>query len=166
MLKSLRKFYKNNRIYCILMIISVVCIISIGTGVIVYFITQNNSSPYGTRLTGLDDYSIDKDIKEVEAFYKAQEGVKNVDLRLQGKILYISIKFDDPVTLDQMQNAAISSLEKFTPENLEFFDLQFLFTRESYPAYFGSKSSSMKTIAWANYRIDSEETTTTTTKKK
>lgn len=166
MVKGFRKFYKNNRIYCILMLISIICILVLGVGVITYFVNQNTGNPYGKRLVEVDDHKLTDEEKKMTAYFKENESVKNTTIRLQGKIIYITVHFTDETTLETMQNIATGCLEILGQENLDFYDLQFLFTRDSYPAYAGSKSKAMQTISWANYNIDSEETTTTTTKKK
>ena len=54
MLKKFKEFYKRNRVYSILMLISLVCIVSILVGVIVYFIGQTSKDKYGNRLD--DDF--------------------------------------------------------------------------------------------------------------
>ena len=55
MLKKIKAFYKNNRVYSILMVISVICILSIVIGVILYFIGQTNKDKYGNRLEGIEN---------------------------------------------------------------------------------------------------------------
>lgn len=161
MFKKFKKFYKNNRIYCILMIISILCILSIGTSVIVYFVAQSNTSPYGERLNGIDDYDLGNSLSELETFYKEHTGVNNVLIRLQGKIIYITVDVADEIKNEEIQNIATSSLEKISEENRSFYDLQFIFTRSSYKPFFGSKISTNTNITWSNYSYDNEETTTT-----
>ena len=55
--KKLRAFYKNNRIYCILIMISLACLLLLGIGVIFYFIGQATSSSYGNRLDNIENYN-------------------------------------------------------------------------------------------------------------
>ena len=45
MIKKLKNFYKNNRIYSILMIISLFCLILMASGVVIYFVNQTDSKP-------------------------------------------------------------------------------------------------------------------------
>ena len=68
------------------MIISVLCILLVGTSVIVYFVAQSNSSPYGDRLEGLDEHKLGNTLSDLETFYKEQTGVNSATVRLQGKI--------------------------------------------------------------------------------
>ena len=69
MFKKFKKFYKYNRIYCILMMISLFCFLLMGTGVIVYFVSQINTSKYGSRLNGIDDFNQEEIIKKLENSY-------------------------------------------------------------------------------------------------
>ena len=52
-MKKLKGFYQNNRIYCILMIVSIVCIILIASAFVYYFIEQTRTDVYGKRLYGI-----------------------------------------------------------------------------------------------------------------
>lgn len=165
MFKGIRKFYKNNRIYCILMFISIICILGLSIGLISYFVKQNTGDPYGRRLIEVKNNDLGNALGDVEKYFKEQENVTGATVRLQGKIIYATVNVNDEVTLEAMQNIATGSLDKIEAEKKDFYDIQFLFTRKSYPAYMGSKSSANQTITWSNYNIDNEETTTTAAKK-
>lgn len=164
MFKKFKKFYKNNRIYCILMIISVLCILLIGTSVVIYFVAQSNTSPYGDRLEGIDEHELGNTLSDLEAFYKEQTGVNSATVRLQGKIIYVTVDVADEVKNEAIQNIATSSLEKIEEKNRSYYDIQFIFTRASYKPFFGSKISTNTNITWSNYSYDNEETTTTAKK--
>lgn len=168
MIKKIRKFYKNNRIYCILMLISLFCIILMGTAIVVYFIGQTSSSKYGNRLKGIDQYSVESELKKVENYYKENEKVEKANVWLEGKIIKIHCNVLKDLTNEDIQNLAIESLNNLTDEQKSFYDIQFIFEREELAPYFGSKSRMNTVISWANYSFTFEETTTTstTTKKK
>ena len=57
-MKKLKGFYQNNRIYCILMIVSIVCIILIASAFVYYFIEQTRTDIYGKRLYGIKSVKI------------------------------------------------------------------------------------------------------------
>ena len=57
-MKKLKGFYQNNRIYCILMIVSIVCIILIASAFVYYFIEQTRTDVYGKRLYGIEKYQM------------------------------------------------------------------------------------------------------------
>ena len=59
---AIKKFYRNNRIYCILMMVSFVCILLLGGSLVVYFINQARGDSYGVRLEGLKMDEVNKDI--------------------------------------------------------------------------------------------------------
>lgn len=160
MFKKIRKFYKNNRIYCILMLISIFCILLIGTSVIVYFVAQSNTSPYGHRLDGIEEHDLGNSLSDLESFYKEQKGVKSATVRLQGKIIYVTVEVEDVIKNEEIQNIATSSLEKIEEKNRSFYDMQFIFKRASYNPYLGSKISANTNITWTKYSYDTEETTT------
>ena len=51
--------------------------------------------------------------------------------------------------------------ERNTDGNTSYYDIQFIFLRESYTPYMGSKSSSNTIISWINYDFDTEDDTDT-----
>ncbi|MDE6141103.1 MAG: hypothetical protein K2G03_00730 [Bacilli bacterium] len=165
-MKKLKAFYRNNRIYCILMLVSLFCFILMGSAVIIYFVHQASSDKYGTRLDDIDSYPVSSELAQLETFYKESDGVKKATVRLQGKIIYVSVEVDAKLTVDEMQNIATESLTKLTEEQKSYYDLQFTFNRDGLAPYSGSKASSRTVITWSNYNIASDETTTTTTSKK
>lgn len=160
MFKKLKKFYKNNRIYCILMIISIICILVMGVSVCVYFYRQLTTDAYGTRLENIDKYDLGNSLSELESFYKTQEGVEDAKVRLQGKIIYVDVKMSPATKNEQIQSIATASLDKISEENRTYYDIQFMFTRENLSAYLGAKNSGNTNIVWTNFTYDTETTTT------
>ena len=77
-MKKLKGFYQNNRIYCILMLVSIFCIILIGVAFLVYFIDQTKNSEYGKRLYGIESVEITKD-KQNEIVNKIKENDEDPD---------------------------------------------------------------------------------------
>lgn len=141
------------------MMVSIFCFLLMGSAVIIYFISQATSSSYGTRLSDIKEYKVEAEIEELEKFYKDAKGVKTSKIRLQGKIIYINIEAEKSVTNEDIQNMANNCLEKLTTEQKAYYDIQFVFTRESFVPYFGSKSSNNTIISWTNYDLDSEDST-------
>ena len=164
MFKKLRKFYKNNRIYCILMIISILCILVMGVSVVVYFFNQMFTDSYGSRLENIEKYDLGNSLTDLENFYKSQEGVMEVSVRLQGKIIYLDVKVAETMKNEQIQTIATTRLDNISEANRGFYDIQFMFTREGLNPYLGAKNSGNTVIVWTNYTYDIE-TTTEQTKK-
>lgn len=159
MFKKLRKFYKNNRIYCILMIISILCILVMGVSVVVYFFNQMVTDSYGSRLENIEKYDLGNSLSDLENFYKSQEGITDVKVRLQGKIIYVDVSAVATMKNEQIQTIATTSLDNISEENRGFYDIQFMFTREGLNPYLGAKNSSNTVIVWTNYTYDIETTT-------
>ena len=164
MIKKLKNFYKNNRIYSILMIISLFCLILMVSGVVIYFVNQTISSPYGNRLDGIKNHNIDSSIEDLKKYYKDSKGVTNSNVRVQGRIIYIDVEMEKTTSNEAIQNLAVGCLEKIPDTEKTYYDIQFIFKREDLTPYLGSKSASKTVISWANYSVDT--TTSTTTKKK
>ena len=141
---KLKGFYKNNRIYCIMMAISIFCIALIGVAFLVYFINQTKTDAYGDRLNGIENVKItDKHKEEVIAGIKENKMVDKVT------IVYLnSGKKEDA------QSIAIKSLDLLTDEEKEFYDINFTFSKESkseQEASFimmGYKKSDATIISW------------------
>ena len=150
----LKKFYKNNRIYCILMMISFVCIMLLGASVVVYFIHQAASDSYGIRLDDLKEDEIKKDVDALNEWYKGKQEVTSVNVRTQGKIVYITFEVDTNMTNETIEGIATGSLESVSDYTKENLDLQFIVNRKDKASYFGSKASGKTTISWAKYNLN------------
>ena len=151
---KIRKFYKNNRIYCILMMVSFVCIMLLGASVVVYFIHQAASDSYGIRLDNLKEDEVKKDVDAITEWYKNKEGVSNANIRVQGKIIYISFEVDTNVTNEAIEAIATGSLEAVGDYSKENCDLQFIANRKDKASYFGSRAAGKTTISWAKYNLN------------
>ena len=154
---KLRKFYRNNRIYCILMMISFVCILLLGASVLVYFIHQAASDSYGIRLDSIKEEDVKKDVEAINEWYKNKEGVINPSTRIQGKIVYITFEVDTNMTNETIEGIATGSLESVSDYVKENCDLQFIVNRKDKASYFGSKGAGKTTISWAKYNVNKTE---------
>ena len=165
MLKKIRRFYKNNRIYCILMIVSFLCLVVLGSALVIYFVNQMNSDKYGSRMDEKDTKVIKEEMKSAEKFIEEFDYVLDADVFRQGPIVYLQVEVEKETSLANMQSLGTESLAEFSEESLKDFELQFSFQREGKVSYEGSKPTSNTIISWSRYNI-MEETTTTTKKKK
>ena len=153
-----RRFYKNNRIYCILMGISFVCILLIILALLAHFIHQNTSNPYGNRLEDIKKYPVQENIDESKTKTKENDLVESVNVEIKGKIIWFVIKVKVDASLEDMQNIGTSTLQYFSQENLGYYDIHYLIQREGKKGYFGDKSASASTITWAEYNVDEDGT--------
>ena len=156
MLKKFKEFYKRNRVYSILMIISLVCIVSILVGVIVYFIGQTSKDKYGNRLDGIENVQIKKDkISEIENKITENELVSSTNIDIRGKLIYIDIVLKTGKHTDS-EAIAQASLELFTKEEKEFYDIQYIVENsdkeitENFPVM-GYIKAGNSVIKWTNY---------------
>ena len=156
MLKKFKEFYKRNRVYSILMLISLVCIVSILVGVIVYFIGQTSKDKYGNRLDGIENVQIKKDkISEIENKITENELVSSTNIDIRGKLIYVDIVLKTGKHTDS-EAIAQTSLELFTKKEKEFYDIQYIVENsdkeitENFPVM-GYIKAGNSVIKWTNY---------------
>lgn len=157
MFKKLKSFYKKNRVYSILMLISIICIIAILFGFIIYFLGQTSKSVYGNRLDGIEEVEISSDkIKEIEGTIKSNEKVSEVEVDIRGKLVYVLFVLKEGTHADA-EAIAQASLEAFSEEERAFYDIQYTVeneteTDENFPIM-GYIKSGNSVIKWTNYVI-------------
>lgn len=124
--KKVKKILKNKRliIFLILLIILIVCMILLKG---VFF--PGGGSNYGNRLDGIEKISFTKKNRDsVTKFLEENEKVISSKMNIHGKIINVLIDVNTDVTVDEAKNIANSSLEKFSDEVKEFYDIQFIIT--------------------------------------
>lgn len=156
MFKKLKSFYKNNRVYSILMIISVICIVAILVGVVLYFLGQTSKDKYGNRLEGIESVQIKDDkITDIEKKITENELVKSTEVVIKGKLIYVSITLNSGTHADS-ESIAQSSLELFSEEERAFYDIQYIVDNEddsieeNFPVM-GYIKAGNSVIKWTNY---------------
>ena len=123
MFRKLGAFYKRNRIYSILMIISLMCIIAILAGVMLYFVGQTNKNPYGNRLEGLIEVS-EKNLKDIESKIKENELVKETSIEIKGSIIYVVITINTGKRSDA-EALGQTTLEMFDEKVKTAYDIHY-----------------------------------------
>lgn len=86
---------------------------------------STGNSEYGDRLNGLvkiDSSETDKLKKEISSF----EEVESVDVRVQGKIIYINILYTDTTSKDRAKEIANKTLEYYSEEVKEYYDIGYI----------------------------------------
>lgn len=130
-MKKIRKFYREHRVFTILMAIAIVCAVIIGTVLMQCFYVGNDTSKYGDRLEGIEAVAInDSKVNDIEGNIIQNELVKSAKLKITGKIIYIHIVFESTVDLVQAESVAQQTLELFSEEELNFYDFQFTLKNE------------------------------------
>lgn len=156
MFKKLKAFYKRNRVYSILMIISIICIIAILVGVILYFVGQTNKDKYGNRLDGIESVQIKNEkLVEIENKISENEKVKETSINIKGKLIYVTISLNEGTHTDS-EAIAQASLDLFSEEEKAFYDIQYIVenldkeTEENFPIM-GYIKAGNSVIKWTNY---------------
>ena len=155
-MNKLKGFYKNNRVFVILMSVVIFCLALIFSILVYIILSQNSGELYGNRLNGIETVSInDKRLTELKNKIKEDEKVTKVSTRLQGKIIYINIYIKEGKATDA-KNIAVKSLEIFTEDEIAFYDIAYSFIKEgdvednTFPIM-GYKKSDNTIISWTNY---------------
>ena len=156
MFKKLKSFYKNNRVYSILMIISIICIVAILVGVVLYFLGQTSKDKYGNRLEGIEKIEIkESKLNDIEKKITENELVKSTDAVIRGKLVYITITLNTGTHADA-ESIAQSSLELFNEKEKAFYDIQYIVEnndkniKENFPVM-GYIKAGNSVIKWTNY---------------
>ena len=127
-LKKLKNKFKSNKILLLLGGILVVCFILILLALFKYFYGAANNTKYGDRLDGISEYKLDKNLnKEIETLYSDSE-VDSVTVKTSGKIIYLTIDLDKVKTKEDAKAIALKSLDKFSDEEKQYYDIQFIIT--------------------------------------
>ena len=86
-MKKIKRFFKEHRIFTMLMAIVIVCMVVIITVLIQCFYVGNGTDMYGNRLEGIEKYPISESRQsDFENNIANNDKVKSVDIRIQGKI--------------------------------------------------------------------------------
>lgn len=118
----------------------------------------NGNGKYGNRLEGIDDVKLSSSfLDEVESSLDDDDSIVNSNVRLQGKIVYINFEVNGDVSVERAKEIASLSLDKFSEEELNFYDFSFLIkwtveTEEgnSVKVIAGTKHPLKESIAWSN----------------
>lgn len=124
-MKKIKRFFREHRVFTILMSLVLVCFILIGT--LLFQVFYNGSADkYGNRLEEKENYPIAKeDLQNIEAETLKNESVKKADIFITGRIVYVYIDFQGEIDLTTAQNEAVKILGLFEEPVKEYYDFQF-----------------------------------------
>lgn len=130
-MKNIIKFYKEHRIFTILMAIVIVCLVLITT-VLIQCFGANGSDKYGNRLEGIDKVKITSSRqKDFENNTANNDKVKSADIVVEGRIIYIKLIFEPNVKLVEAESIALKTLEEFSEEEKAYYDFNFTLTQKA-----------------------------------
>lgn len=164
-MNKIKKFYKEHRIFTILMAVVLVCIVLIATVLIQCFYVGNGSDKYGNRLEGIENYPIKESRqKDFENNIANNDKVKSVDIQVTGRIIYITMQIEPGVALVEAQSIAQKSLEEFSEEEQGFYDFNITLKQNSSEKsdgfiISGAKNKNGEGLVWNNNRQVTEKTT-------
>lgn len=147
------KFIKKH----IKMIIGVIVILLLVGGLLFLkevFYSSDNGPIYGTRLEGKDKVKISDDTKN-KVKELMGEGFASVNVRIQGRIIYVDAKAGSELEPGTAREAGNKSLEAFTEAEKAYYDIQYLIDSDTnttqYPVL-GYKHHSKGGINWTRDR--------------
>lgn len=150
----MKKSFKENKVLFVLAIIIIMALVLMTIGLVTYFY-GNNKSPYGDRLNGIENYPI-KDSISSDIQNLLDNKVTSLKAEVKGKIIYIIMDVTKETTKTEAKDMAITSLEAFTDDQKNYYDIQYLITckteteeEKSFPIE-GYKNSSSNVIVWTN----------------
>jgi hypothetical protein len=159
-MKKIKEVWRNNKVLFVLFIILIICFAAIVTVALSYFV-GTEKSPYGNRLD--NKVELPKNFeKDIETSLDADETVKKSEVRISIRTIYITIEFEDGITLEAAKEKAVACLELITEEQLEYYDINYILkqnkTEESEGfTIMGARNSFGTGIVWNNNKPIVEE---------
>ena len=148
------------------MAVVLVCMVLIITVLIQCFYVGNGSDKYGNRLEGIEKYKISESRqKDFENNIANNDKVKSVDIKVTGKIIYITMQITEGVELVEAQSIAQKSLESFSEKEQSFYDFNITLKQNSTDKsdgfiISGAKNKNGSGLTWNNNRIVEKDITT------
>ena len=124
-----------------------------------YLDPVDENAVYGNRLDGIDNVLITDDkVNEVVNFIKEDNSISDASIHIKGKIINIIIKVSKKEnTIDKMKEKSKDIIEKFSKDEIDFYDFQFFIKNEdgNYNLI-GYKNKNNEGISWSSDEINSE----------
>lgn len=156
-MSKIKKFWNENRVLFVLAIILIICVVVVSIVSLTYFY-GSSSNAYGNRLDSIKDTPLsDKLFKDIKSEMNAKENVKDTTAKVKGKIVYIDIKFNDGVKMDDAKKDADDVLKLFNKDELALYDIQFTISTKEYTLMGAHNSNGSGQIIWNNYTIEEKE---------
>ena len=124
-MEKLKKWINKNKGFAIICALAFILFI-IMVVIFVRLLVGGSSNKYGNRLDGIDKVKISNEVYEsVKEEVKDVEGVNDVSVRLQGKIVYTTIELSDSISADKAKEIAKNTLDNYTEDELKYYDFSF-----------------------------------------
>ena len=162
-MKKVKKIWNENKVLLVLAIILLLCAVIVTVVSITYFYGTSDNV-YGNRLDIVKEVPLSsKLLEDVEKELEGNEVVKSVNVNQKGKIVYISIVFNDATDMDIAKKTALSVVELFNEDELNVYDLEFTINSSSTNDFTGytlmgaRNKNGSGSIVWNNYNLKLEE---------
>ena len=139
------------------MVLIIIACIGISAALLLkYFYFGNGGSKYGDRRECIEAVAITDDKKNsVVEDIKQRKNVKDAKIEVSGKIIYIRIVFKAGADLTTSKAVAAKTLEQFSNEEKDFYDIHFTLVSakdESSDGFtiMGSKNVNGTNLIWNN----------------
>ena len=163
-MEKLKKWINKNKGFAIICALAFILFI-IMVVIFVRLLVGGSSNKYGNRLDGIDKVKISNEVYESvkeedqtltlpEVFTSEPvivEGVNDVSVRLQGKIVYTTIELSDSISADKAKEIAKNTLDNYTEDELKYYDFSFFLKwkgEESDKVITGNKHHNLEDITW------------------
>lgn len=146
------EFIKKHKIAIIVLSVILVLLIALFL-FLKMFMIDSKKDEYGNRLDGIESVQISSDtVSKLENELGALEEVEDIDYRLQGRLIYISLKMKDGLSVDTAKEISTKVLDYFDDEEKAYYDIQLIVSSanqesEGYP-FMGYKHKTAAAIVW------------------
>ena len=160
-MKKLKSLWEKNQVLFVLVCILIVCFITIIVVASSFFV-NGSSSVYGDRLKDIDNHPITDEFKSSYlASINESKIVTSSDMSSSGRIIYVTIGFKKDTTLDEAKSVATSSIDKFSDNLINYYDVQFLLKCDASDnsdgfTIMGSHNVSGNGLIWNNNTVESD----------
>ena len=147
------KFLKKH----ISIIIAIIVFVFVLSGIFLakaIFFSNSSQGMYGNRLEGRDKVTITDETKNKIKDLVAEK-TANSNVRIAGRIIYISMKVNGDVSLKAAKELGNKTLTSFSDAEKEYYDIQVLIENDTNTKQFpiiGYKHHTKKAIVWTRDR--------------
>jgi len=156
----MKNFYRQNRVFVILMSIVLICLIIIAALLLVYFYNGKSKNKYGDRLNAIKNVEITASEKaNALTEVKKDSTIKEATINVFGKVVYFDLVFVSGTDLDIAKSKSLTILDNFSEEELSLYEFQFLIKEDATDGFItsGARNNGSAIIVWNNNIEDSEE---------
>ena len=126
----MKKFWRQYRIFIILMGIVLLCMIAMGIFAISLFF-KSGKDKYGDRLNNVKDVKVTEKMKDtIIAEANKDNNVLDTNVHVSGKIIYITLYLDGVSSVLEAEGKAINPLNAISEEVQKKYDIQFILIQE------------------------------------